>query len=158
MNPTQYASRVTRAPRGCAALLLLALSLLACGESDTVIALTVNSADQVGQVNSLRIAISQAGEATYVTDIVPPTQTTDAGTRIKPSFFERVILPADWASGTATIEVTAQNVDGMPFGAMTMAMVRAEGAVAASVMLGENAPPPTPNLDAGVDDDAGTAP
>lgn len=135
----------------------MALSFVACSESaDTVIALTVNSADEVGQVNSLRIAISQAGEATDVTDIVPPTETTDAGTRIKPAFFERVILPEGWASGTAVIEVSAQNVDGMPFAATTMAMVRAEGAVAAAVMLGENAP--TPTMDAGTDDDAGTTP
>jgi hypothetical protein len=149
-------ARVARALRRVDARLLLTLLLMACSESDTVIALTVNSADPVGQVNALRVTVTQAGEAPYVTEIVPPSETTDAGTRIKPSFFERVILPVGWASGTAVIEVSAQNVDAVAFNATTMTMVRAEGAVAAAVMLGEN--PPPPNMDAGVDDDAGATP
>jgi hypothetical protein len=146
------------------AILLLpaASGVIGCAAEDTIVALTIESGDDVGAVANLHVTVRQEPDRELIVDFVPPTEETDAGPIMKRSFFERLTLSGGWERADARIEVEAQDEDGKRlFARPTTARIRPEGAVAASVMLGEDAAPMATDAgtEAGADpeDDAGQA-
>jgi hypothetical protein len=126
----------------------IAMSMLCgCTASDTVVSVNINSSDQVGNPNSLVITITQPGQLPVTRELAPPTRAIDGGMAIKQMFFERVMLPESWESGPALVKVDAKDGRGVYLSAETDVQVRAEGAVAAFVDLGED---PEPPVDAGM--------
>jgi hypothetical protein len=138
----------------------VAVSVLgACTASDTVVAVNVNSASVVGNPSLVAITITQPGQSPVVKEFAPPTQPIDGGMVIKSAFFERVLLPGSWESGPAVVKVDAKDGRGVYLSAESPIQVRAEGAVAAFIDLGEEPEPMPMPMDAGTDaaagDDAG---
>jgi len=113
-----------------AAAIMLALPV--CSSNDTLLALTINSASDVGHVTKIRVTVSQASKQPVVVEQVPPSD-MDSGV-INSSFFIRIPL-SGW-SGTATVQVDALDSTNTPFlTTTTTAMLVENGALAASVML-----------------------
>ena len=142
-------------------LLPIASAAIGCAADDTIVALTVNSGDDVGAVASLHVTVRQEGGRELVTDLAAQSELTDAGRVILRSYFERLTLSGDWEHAPAQIEVEAQDEDGASlFTAETTVRIRPEAAVAATVMLGaEDAPAPMDDAGSGdTEDDAGAAP
>lgn len=123
----------------------------ACAEDETVVAVNINSTDEVGNPSALVITISQSGQAAVMKEIEPPTRTQDSGVSIKPEFFERVSLPDDWERAKSEVKVEAKDGRGVYLSAKTEVTVRPGGAVAAYVELGKKPDMPV------TEDDAGTA-
>jgi hypothetical protein len=121
-------------------------SFSACGEDDTIVAVNVNSTDEVGNPSAVVITITQSGQSPVVKEIEPPTRTQDSGVSIKPMFFERVQLPDSWEHAKAEVKVEAKNASGVYETATTEITVRPGGAVAAFVDLGKK---PEMMMDAG---------
>lgn len=140
-------------------LVPIASAAIGCAADDTILALTIDSGDDVGAVARLQVTVSQGDGRELVADLAAQTEMTDAGRVIVRSYFERITLPGDWEHAPARIEVEAQDGDGSAlFTAETTVRIRPEGAVAASVMLGADGA--TATLDAGSgdpEDDAGVA-
>jgi hypothetical protein len=137
----------------------IAVSTLgACTASDTVVSVNINSTSEVGNPTLLAITITQAGEDPVVKEFKPPTQPIDGGMTIKTTFFERVMLPGSWESAPAVVKVEAKDGRGVYVSAETSVRIRAEGAVAAFVDLGEEPEPePEPAADGGAgDEDSGS--
>lgn len=137
-------------------------SLPACSSEDTIVALTVNSTDEVGTVEALKITITQAGQSPVVKTIDPPARRVDAAAGaggatievIQSSFYDRVTLPESWEEEDATIQVDVTNAAGKSFTASTTVRIVEEGAVAARVQLGS--PPPTGGGEGGSGGGGGT--
>jgi hypothetical protein len=130
----------------------IAMSMLCgCTASDTVVSVNINSTDEVGNPSSLVITITQPGQSPVTRELAPPTRAIDGGMAIKQMFFERMLLPGSWESGPALVKVDAKDARGVYLSAQREVQVRAEGAVAAFVDLGEE---PEPKVDAGMDVDA----
>jgi hypothetical protein len=119
----------------------------ACQEGESVVAVNINSTDEVGNPSALVVTITQAGQAPVEREIKPPTRTQDSGVSIKPMFFERVQLPDSWEHAKAEVKVDAKDARGVYLSAMTEITVRPGGAVAAFVDLGKK---PEMKMDAGV--------
>jgi hypothetical protein len=112
-------------------------SLMACEEDETIVAVNVNSTDEIGNPSTLVITITQSGQSLVVKEIKPPTRTQDSGVSIQPMFFERVKLPDSWEHAKAEVKVEAKNSSGVYESATTEITVRPGGAVAAFVDLGK---------------------
>jgi hypothetical protein len=128
------------------------LSLSACAEDETIVAVNVNSTDEVGNPSALVITISQPGQTPVVREIEPPTRTQDSGVSIQPMLFERVGLPDSWKRAKSDVKVEAKDARGVYLSAETEVTVRPGGAVAAFVDLGKK-----PDMMEPAEDDAGTA-
>jgi hypothetical protein len=126
--------------------------LSSCADDETVVAVNVNSADEVGNPSSLVITLSQQGQSPVVKEIEPPTRTQDSGVSILPMFYERVVLPDSWEREKTEVKVEAENSSGVYLSAETEVTVRPGGAVAAFVDLGKKPETMKPE-----EDDAGTA-
>lgn len=139
------------------AFALLSSLFLGCSDADTVLALTVTSKEDVGEVTMLHVTVNQQGQAPFVHDFAPPRITVEAGSEeagytltmpISPSFFERMTLPSGWPDGAATVTVTTEG-GGPAITGTTQAPIEAHQTVAATVKLTRTPPPVT--SDAGVD-------
>jgi hypothetical protein len=139
------------------AFALLSSLFLGCSDADTVLALTVTSKEDVGEVTMLHVTVNQQGQAPFVHDFAPPRITVEAGSEeagytltmpISPSFFERMTLPSSWPDGAATVTVTTEG-GGPAITGTTQAPIEAHETVAATVKLTRMPPPVT--SDAGVD-------
>jgi hypothetical protein len=126
--------------------------LSSCADDETVVAVNVNSTDEVGNPSSLVITLSQQGQSPVVKEIEPPTRTQDSGVSIQPMFFERVLLPDAWEREKTEVKVEATDSSGVYLSAETEVTVRPGGAVAAFVDLGKK-----PEMTEPDEDDAGTA-
>jgi hypothetical protein len=123
----------------------------ACSDDETVVAVNINSADEVGNPSSLVITISQEGQSPVVKEIMPPTRTQDSGVSIQPTFFERIVLPDAWEREQSEVKVDAKKASGVYLSAQTKITVRPGGAVAAFVDLGKK-----PDMTVPDEADAGT--
>lgn len=145
------------AARRCAHLVPM-LALAACGSDDTVLALNVESSDDVGFVSELQVTVTQPGNAPVNKRFTPPTKALDddAGTVIQPRFFERIALPASWDEESATVVVRALSPTAPEIEAMTTAKIEPGGAVAAYVELARAKPDAGAQAgDGGLPSDAG---
>jgi len=135
------------------ALAVASLGALSCSSSDTILALTITSASDVGAVSKLRVTIKPQPPATFTDiakdDIIPQTMPADAGPVIKSSFFVRLTLPEN-TDGPATVLVDAIDANGTAFaGGRTDAQIQKDHTVAAQVMLTVGGPPPETDGGAG---------
>jgi hypothetical protein len=136
------------------ALVFSALWSMGCGEDDSIVSLNVSLKDTARAATSLELTISQIGHSDAATSIKVPTTPVDGGAIAKTDFYERITLPGDYTDGDAKLHVVAKQGASSLASADTTIVVRAEGAVAGFVTLGE-AKPAKP-VDAGVEDkDAG---
>lgn len=118
----------------CLAGLLLGTLVLACSDSETMIALNVCTLASVDaeEVDSLKVRIEGAATATRELQDV---NVLPCGT--KPTFFSRIRLAESTKKGTATIEVDALNASGTLLETgMTSVTVRPDEVVAAFLELG----------------------
>jgi hypothetical protein len=138
----------------CARVVLAVVlaGLCACTEDETIVAVNINSSDEVGNPSSLVITITQPGQTPVVDEITPPTRTMDSGVTIQPMFFERVALPDSWEGVKSEVKVDAKKDAGVYLSASSEVTVRPGGAVAAYVDLGKK-----PMMMKPGEDDAGTA-
>jgi len=126
----------------------------ACSDSETVVAVTINSGSEIGVVSRLRVTVTPMTGAAAVSELVPPAD-LDGGA-ILSSFFVRVNLPDD-PEGPASILAQALDSAGTVIAVGTATTtLRSKGAVAASIMLTPGATPPAP--DGGSSDPDGGTP
>ncbi|MFZ5891747.1 MAG: hypothetical protein ACOY0T_11890 [Myxococcota bacterium] len=99
-----------------------ALALLACSSSDTIIALNVQSASDVGFVSRLHVTVTQGSKAPFEKDfsMLPTRQIMNAAGApptevIADKFYERFTLPGSFSDGKATLDVTAYDKDGAEY-------------------------------------------
>jgi hypothetical protein len=111
---------------------LTAISMLpACSSGDTVLALNINSAADVGAVAKLRITVSRESGTPTVVEFTPDMNDGS----IIGSFFKRISLNG-WKDGKVTISVDAIDAGGTVFlTKMIEAVLREHGAVVAYVQL-----------------------
>lgn len=125
----------------CFAGLLLGTLVLACSDSETMVALNVCTLASVDAdaVDSLEVRIK--GAATATRDLKDVT-VLPCGS--KPAFFSRIRLAESTEKGTATIEVDANDASGALLETgMTTVTVRPEEVVAAFIELGTDEMPGT---------------
>lgn len=94
----------------------VALALAGCSSGDTILALNVSSADDVGLIRELRVTVTQRGSAPVEVRFAPPLAELDddAGQAIEPNFFHRIELPSGWREAPAEVAVTALGPAGVP--------------------------------------------
>jgi hypothetical protein len=134
-----------------ASISLAAFTLLACSDSDTVVALNISAADDVGDVSRLHVRLTQEGKPTVETNIEPPKRDVpDAGKAIVSRFYERITLPESWTDGEASVDVDVYDANGELFlePEPVKLEIRDEGATAVFVSLAR-APIPPPEGGAG---------
>jgi hypothetical protein len=120
-----------------ACALTVASTLSGCSSGDTILALTITSASNVGTVAELRVTVSRAPAAPIVTTFAPDAD--DAGV-ISGSFFRRINL-GGWKGGDANVLVEALDKGGAVFlTATTTVDVREHGAAAGMVHLTRDVP------------------
>jgi hypothetical protein len=126
---------------------LTLVPLLACSTGDTILALNVSSADDVGLIRELRVTIAQEGHAPVEHSLVPPLKDVeDAGQVISSNFFERIKLPASWDEAPVEISVKAVSPNAAALNASATAEIKPGAAVAAYVQLERK---PADDADAG---------
>ncbi len=134
------------------ALAVASLGALSCSSSDTILALTITSASDIGAVSKLRVTITPQPPATFpeiMQTVDPQTMPADAGAVIKSSFFVRLTLPES-TDGPATVLVEALDAAGNPYaGGRGDAAIQKDHAVAAQVSLTVGGPPPETDGGAG---------
>jgi hypothetical protein len=116
-----------------AASLIAVAMLTACSESDTIVALNILSSPDVGEVSTVRVAITQEPTAGFMTEFTPPTVAGPNDTRlIRPRFFERIKLPDSFRTAPATIDVELIDLSGVAFLTQSSTVdIRRHGAIAA---------------------------
>lgn len=99
-----------------------ALALVACGKSDTILALRVNTSDGVGLVSKVHVKITQGSQALDQDLEMLPTKEIDvgqAGMTSKATVFDsvvrRITLPDSFSDGDAKIDVQAFDEAGSPY-------------------------------------------
>ncbi len=98
--------------RACGVALTWSL-LVGCADSETIIALNINSdAAAVGDVASLTIQFSQGSETLEKTLVPEKGALADGAPAIAEHFFQRYGIPDSWVSGDAMVEVEAYDEDG----------------------------------------------
>jgi hypothetical protein len=131
--------------------------LFACANGDTILALNVSSADDVGLISELRVTVAQQGHPPLEHSLVPPLKDVeDAGQVISSNFFERIKLPASWDEGSVEITVEAVSPDAAALNATTTAEIKPGAAVAAYVEL-ERTPPSAADAGGATDASDGSA-
>ncbi len=127
------------------ALAVASLGALSCSSSDTILALTITSASDVGAVSKLRVTITPQPPASFseiMKEVDPQTMPADAGPVIASSFFVRLSLPES-TNGPATVLVEALDAAGNAYaGGRGDAVIQKDHAVAAQVKLTVGGPPP----------------
>ena len=129
---------------------VIAAGLCACAEDETIVAVNINSTDEVGNPSSLVITISQPGQTPVVREIMPPTRTMDSGVTIKPMFYERIPLPDSWDDVKSEAKVDAKQGGSVYVSARSEFVVNPGGAVATYVDLGKKPMMMEPGDDAGM--------
>jgi len=149
--------KLPRVAAVCAGTALI--TLLACSEDDTIVALNVTSSTDVGEVSRLNVKLTQ-GETEFVYDIEdPPHDDADGmagdAIRIKDRFYERITLPDSFKTGSTRIDVEAYDAGGSLTltAAPVFVKVREQETVAATVAFDRpdapEPPPPPPEGGAG---------
>lgn len=129
-----------------------------CSSGDTILALNVSSADDVGLISELRITVTQRNNTPVRRTITPPLRDLekDAGQAIQSAFFERIRLPNGWDEGQADITIEARSPTQPPLEATGTAEIEPGETVAAFVELERAKPDAATASDAGAAD-AGSA-
>jgi hypothetical protein len=97
-----------------------ASSLVACGDSDTVLSLNINADNDVGYVSAIHVTVTQGSESPVEREFSDlPTKTVgEAGatqTVLAGGFFERIVLPESWSDGAASVDVESFDEAGNPY-------------------------------------------
>ena len=93
----------------------VAFAVAGCSNGDTILALNVSSADDVGLVEELRVSVTQRGSAPVELRFAPPLKELDddAGRAIESNFFRRIELPSGWDEAPAEVAVMALGPPGV---------------------------------------------
>jgi hypothetical protein len=114
--------------RLAAAYLSTAALILACSDSDTIVALNISAKKDLGLVTKLQVTITQGSKAPFTEDITTvPTQTikVDADGEggappvdemvISDSFYHRLTLPSSFTDGKAMLDVLSFDKNGAAY-------------------------------------------
>lgn len=125
------------------------LTLIACSDDDTVVALNVNSAADVGEVGRLNVKFTQ-GTTEFVVDIEEPPHVDVDGAggsdavRITGTFYERITLPDSFETGNTRIDVEAFDASGASTLLATPVFVRVREGAATAAFVALDRPDPEP--------------
>lgn len=125
------------------------LTLIACSDDDTVVALNVNSAADVGEVGRLNVKFTQ-GTTEFVVDIEEPPHVDVDGAggsdavRITGTFYERITLPESFETGNTRIDVEAFDASGASTLLATPVFVRVREGAATAAFVALDRPDPEP--------------
>lgn len=151
-------------PRVALGLLLSAGSVvLACSDSETIVALNVTSdRAYVGEAAKLRVSITQPGKSAPATvEFTPPNSPVDGGAlQINEKVVHRITLPDGWEEVESTAEVEAVGTSGqVTVKSNVKFLLHPEETTAVFVDLKKPPEPPAPTGGTGAGGDgAGGAP